>query len=587
MAFRTAGSAVATLLLLSSGCSTPQSVVAAGTPSPHSGANAQACAALSASNLTWPDTTMKIVSAKAVDAGATVPMGFAGLSPPLPAHCEVTGILRQRVGDDGQDYAIRFKMRLPFDWNRRFLFQGGGGTNGEIGEALGLISPGQPPALMQGYAVITQDSGHSNQLNADPAKGGVVSFGMDAQARADYGHASLKLSYDAARAIIARFYGSDPAHSYFVGCSKGGQEGMAFAQRYPDSFDGIVAGAPGFSLPKAAVAEAWDTQAFASALSLPAGKTPSLEDMAASFSDSDLMIARQAILDACDADDGLVDGIVGAFGQCTTTKVMMRLRAKQCVGGKTNACLSGAQIDALERSHAGPRNRNGEALYASFPWDAGLADNGWRVWKIGLAAKDGRPGVPAINATMGARSLAAVFSTPPHILGQGPQEGLDYQLGYDFDRDAPMIFATNARFPRSAWTDISARSEDLSGFRRHGAKMIVPQGVSDPVFSINDTIAWWNGVNRLNGGAAASFVRVFPVPGMAHCGGGPSTDQFNALDALVQWVEQGKAPDRILASAGPSSPWPGRKRPLCPYPLIARPTGHGDPEDPDNFVCAQ
>ena len=116
--------------------------------------------------------------------------------------------------------------------------------------------------------------------------------------------------------------------------------------------------------------------------------------------------------------------------------------------------------------------------------------------------------------------------------------------------------------------------------------MIVPHGVSDPVFSINDTIAWWNDVNRQNAGQAASFVRVFPVPGMAHCQGGPATDQFDGLGALVRWVEQGQAPDRIEASAGPATPWPGRTRPLCPYPLVARPVaGASDTEKAPAFEC--
>ena len=115
--------------------------------------------------------------------------------------------------------------------------------------------------------------------------------------------------------------------------------------------------------------------------------------------------------------------------------------------------------------------------------------------------------------------------------------------------------------------------------------MIVFQGASDPVFSLNDTLAWYREVDKLNGGTAANFVRVFPVPGMAHCGGGPATDEFDAFGALVNWVERGVAPDRILAKAGTASPWPGRTRPLCPYPQAARYGGSGSIEDAANFVC--
>src|SRR5690606_283341 len=112
-----------------------------------------------------------------------------------------------------------------------------------------------------------------------------------------------------------------------------------------------------------------------------------------------------------------------------------------------------------------------------------------------------------------------------------------------------------------------------------------PHGVSDPVFSVNDTVAWYREVDRLNAGEAASFVRVFAVPGMAHCAGGPATDQFDAFEALVAWVEQGSPPDRILATAGPNTPWPGRSRPLCPYPQVARYTGEGSLEEAASFRC--
>lgn len=544
------------------------------------------CAALlSAGN--WPDPSMRIVSAQSQAAGTVLDLGRGGKSPPLPTHCEVTGVLQERTGQDGQRYAIHFHLRLPDQWNGRFLFQGGGGTNGEIGDAIGMTPNGAAPALTQGFAVVSQDSGHSNADNADPARGGAVAFGFDAEARRNYGHASLKLTYDAARAILARHYGRDPDHSYFAGCSKGGQEGMAFAQRYPDAFDGILAAAPGFALPKAAIAEAWDTQTYAALVRQPSAKSVPIGRLAAAFSDSDLMLARSAVLAACDAKDGLADGLVQAFGQCTTPEVTAALHTRMCSGTKNASCLSAGQIDALIRGFSGPHDSHGRALYASFPWDAGMADTGWRIWKLGLGGGAG-PTVPAINAAMGAPALATLFSTPPRLLGPSPQDGMDAQLAYDFDRDPAAINAVAPGFPRSGWEDVSARSSDLAGFRRRGAKMIVPHGVSDPVFSLNDTLDWWREVDRRNQGRAASFVRVFPVPGMAHCAGGPATDQFDALAALVRWVEQGKAPERIEASAGRMTPWPGRSRPLCPYPLVARAMpGAKDTERSAAFACTR
>ena len=537
---------------------------------------------------------MRILSAAAQPAGATAELGFGGMkSQPLPAHCEITGILHERKGQDGENYAIRFHLRLPDDWNGRFLFEGGGGTDGNIGGALGMIKFGAPPAIAEGYAVVSDDAGHSNQINNDSARGGNVSFGLDAQARADYGHASLKATYDAAQAIIAGFYGRAPEHSYFAGCSKGGQEGLAFAERYPASFDGILAGAPGMSLPKAAIGHPWVVQGFAAVLGDIAKSKIPVSRLADSISDSDLRLARRAILDACDADDGLKDGIVGAFSQCTNEKVIPELEQRMCRGGEAADCLIKTQIAAIERFYHGPHESKGNALYANFPWDGGLADTGWRAWTVGVAAHgngDGRtvmpPGGLSIAVTMGAGALAEVFSTPPEILPPGPQAAFDYLLSYDFDKDPSAIFATSDKFPRSAWEDINSRSPDLDAFIKHGGKLLIYQGVSDPVFSINDTIAWLTEVKMRMNDRADDTVRLFPVPGMGHCMGGPATGDFDGFDALVNWVEKGRAPDRLKAGAGPGTPWPGRTRPLCAYPKIAVYQGSGDIERAENFVCA-
>lgn len=524
-----------------------------------------------------------VVRAAAVAEG---PIG-AGASPflprdlRLPAHCEISGVLDARKGVGGQSYAIRYHLRLPEKWNGKFFFQGGGGLDGQVGDAIGMVGFGVAPALTQGYAVVTQDSGHDSGLNSDPALGGEAAFGADPQARANYGGASLKRVSDAAKDAIRRFYGKSPEHSYFVGCSKGGQEGMAVAQRYPDAFDGVVAAAPGFSLPRAALAEVWDVQTYASLVGPnEAGKMP-FAKLSNAFSASDFSLVRDSILRACDADDGLVDGIVGRFGQCTSAKVLPALRQVTCKAGKAEGCLSTAQVTALARSMAGPRDGRGRPLYATWAWDGGIGSGPWRGWKLG------NDQMPALNVVLAGPALAMVFSVPPTPLGMDPQKILDWQLAFDFAKDGGRIYATNATFPRSAWQDASARSPDLAAFRAHGGRMIVPHGASDPVFSINDTLAWYREVQARQGkGArAADFVRVFPVPGMAHCAGGPATDSFDAFSALTAWVEKGQAPERIIAKAGPSSPWPGRTRPLCAYPKVATYSGKGSIENAGSFVC--
>jgi Tannase and feruloyl esterase len=532
----------------------------------------------------WPDAATHLVSAQWQAPGTTqfrAGPGAPALTLKVPAHCELTAVAQERVGEGDQHYAIHFHLRLPETWNGRFLFQGGGGSDGAIGDALGVYSTLAQPALAQGFAVVSQDAGHDNSTNNDPARGGVLVFGFDEQARANYGHASLPIVSQAAKAAIRQFYGAAARHSYFVGCSKGGNEGMALAQRYPAEFDGIIANAPAISLPRAGIAEAWDTQAMAGAVRESPEAPLNFTKLSKSFTDADFQLLHDAIVSVCDADDGLKDGIINDFERCTSARVQPALQTLQCPAEKAESCLSGAQIAALLRVMAGPHDSAGHALYSDWPWDAGIGSAGWRIWKIG--AYSGMP--PSLNVILGGASLASDFTTPPTPLGADPQSLFDYLMHFDFDRDAPKIYATNAQFPRSAWEDIAARSTDLSGFRARHGKMIVVHGVSDPVFSINDTLAWWREVDQKQHGAASSFVRVFPVPGMNHCGGGDATDQFDALQPLMQWVEAGHAPASIPAKTSPGATPLQRARPLCPYPAFAHYRGSGDPSHAESFEC--
>jgi Tannase and feruloyl esterase len=546
---------------------------------------AQQCTGLSnAMAGRFPDSSTHLVSTQVVDQGNVKVAGPGPMerSVAVPDHCEITGITQERVGAGGQHYAIRFHLRLPFEWNGRFFFQGGGGSNGNLGDALGGYSLAAPTALSQGFAVVSQDSGHDNVVNNDPSHGGVLAFGFDATARANYGHSSLPVVSKIAKAIITKFYGSPAHHSYFVGCSKGGEEGMVLAQRYPEEFDGIAAGAPGMSLPRAAVEEAWDTQALAGSVKSDAAGPMSLKQLVNALSDADLALVRESVLAACDKDDGAADGMVGDFARCTSKKVVPQLQTRRCKGAKSDSCLSEAQISALTHLMSGAHDAAGHTLYSDWPWDTGIASPGWRLWKLGA---DGGP--PSLNVVLGGPSLASVFTTPPTPISPDPQQALNFLLRFNFERDAARIYATNAEFPHSAWDDISARSPDLSRFRARQGKLIVTHGVSDPVFSINDTLAWWREVNKQATGQASSFVRVFPVPGMSHCGGGPATDGFDVMPALMEWVEKTHAPEQILASSGPTSPWPKRTRPLCVYPSVARYKGNGDLESAASFECRE
>ena len=200
-----------------------------------------------------------------------------------------------------------------------------------------------------------------------------------------------------------------------------------------------------------------------------------------------------------------------------------------------------------------------------------------------MGGATGQP--PALNVVLGGAALASVFTTPPTALSPDPDALLRYLLNFNFDSDAPRIDATTATFPTSAWDAVSARSRNLDAFRARHGKLIVYHGLADPVFSANDTIAWWRELNQRYVGRAGDFARLFAVPGMNHCGGGEATDQFDALAALMQWVEHAEPPQRIIARAGAGSPWPGRERPLCPFPRAASYAGKGDREQAASFVC--
>lgn len=547
---------------------------------------AQQCASLTSidtSSLSNKTTSVVSAVARPASAAVTNPGGRGGV-PALPAHCEIKGKMNDRTGANGQHYAINFHMRLPDTWNGKFFFEGGGGSNGNLGDAYGNLQGQQTTnALTLGYAVVSQDSGHDNTTNNDPKRNGTETFGFDEQARLDFGYNSYDQVTQTAKAVIKAYYGKAPERSYYVGCSEGGREAMMMSQRFPEYFDGILACSPGFRLPKAAVAEAWDTQALSAVPKTAALNDPTGEPFInKAFTDDDLGLVSKAALKACDKLDGLEDGLIANFEACKTASVKKELAKIACSYEKQATCLTAVQIGAIEKLFDGAKNSKGQSLYSDWRWDAGVGNPGWRVWKLGMF---NAPANSSINATLGSGAISAIFTTPPV---QQPSSGaapVEYLLKFNFDTDAPKIFAEAPDFPRSSWDFMKADSTDLSAFQKHGGKLVITHGVSDPVFSVNDTISWLEEVNKKYKGKSSDFVRFFAVPGMNHCGGGPATDRYDAFNALVNWVEKGTAPDAIVATAGPASPWPNRTRPLCVYPAYPHYKGSGSIEDAANFAC--
>jgi hypothetical protein len=486
------------------------------------------------------------------------------LGKPLPAHCLLRGVLEPRIGDRGVAYGIGFELRLPAAWNGRFFFQGGSGSDGFVATAFGVT--GGRSALGLGFAVVTTDSGH---------EGSDQEFGFDPQARVDYGYRALDVVTKHAKGVIADAYGRAPDRSYLVGCSNGGRQGFIATQRFADQYDGVLAGAPAFDVARASVAAAWNTQAVAAIATISdATGHPYLP---ATFSDADLDLLEAGILARCDANDGLADGIVDDLPDCDFDPGLLA-----CAGAKTASCLDAAQVGALRKIFGGARSSRGEALYSDFFYDGGVGDpspiGSLRGWSLGSTRV---PVNNSSNVTLVAGLLSRVFMTPP----RDDVDLVGFMLDFDFDRDAPQIFATSGAYAESGSELVSATSTDLSAFRERGGKLIAYHGASDGVFSVKRTMRWFEDLDASSDGGAAGFARLFVVPGMGHCAGGPATDGFDAFSALVDWVENDVAPDRLVATASAASPFPGRTRPLCPYPRQTRYRGTGDIETAASFDC--
>ena len=469
--------------------------------------------------------------------------------PAQPAHCMVEGEVNKHTGPDGKEYGDKFQLRLPNLWTGRFLFQGGGGLDGMLNPAVGPARPGFKTALARGYAVVSTDGGHEA---TNPGDG---TFGADPQAREDYQYRSTERVAPMAKSIIAQYYGKPSEHSYMAGCSNGGREAMIAAQRYPSLFDGVVAGDPAFDLTRAAVAEAWFSIKFAEIAPKGTNGMPALQK---AFPDSDLKLLISAVLKTCDELDGLKDGMIDNPDSCHFNPAVL-----QCKSEKTDTCLSREQVKALQTTFAGPTDSRGGALYSDWPYDAGLAAPGWQIWTLGNEQ------MPAINVMIYPQFVNNV-ALPS---GEAP---IKDAFSFDFDKD-PQRISKSANL-------INADSTDLGSFRQRGGKLILYTGMSDPVFSANDLISYYRRLTQANGGMTSTqqFVRLFRIPGMNHCGGGPALDDFDDLTAIEDWVEKGVAPDRLIATG---RDFPGRNRPLCPYPEISKYNGTGSTEDAKNFTC--
>lgn len=494
--------------------------------------------------LTLPDVTL--TSATNVAAGQFTPPG-SSTALETPEFCRVVAVARPT-----SDSVINFEVWIPpaAQWNHNFLGRGNGGYMGAISYAA-LAN-----ALQRGFATASTDTGHSGEdlkfAAGHPEK--IV----------DWGYRSIHIMTESAKLIVRGYTGIFPKHSYFGGCSTGGEQALSEAQRFPGDYDGVLAGDPGNDRVHLNVGFLWAFAATHDANGrtiLPTSKLP---------------LINKAAVAACDGLDGIKDGIISEPQACHFDPA-----ALLCEGVENDQCLTPAQVQAVKKVYAGPRNpRTGEQIIAGYSpgsesalgdeyeggWKTYITDPNepmrlefWKYWVFHDAAWDWRT--------------------------------------FDYDRDVIRADTELAA--------VNASNPDLRAFKARGGKILMYSGWADPVGPPMDAVSYYQRVEEVMGGRkkTESFFRLFMVPGMAHCRGGPGPNNFgglstiaspqneidpehDVLSALVQWVEKGSAPDHIIAAHFTNGSV-DRTRPLCPYPKIARWNGSGSNNDGKNFTCEE
>jgi pimeloyl-ACP methyl ester carboxylesterase len=497
-------------------------LAAVGTPA---ATNGTACANLAA--LTIPNITIR--AAALVAAGAFTPPGSQN-SMTLPAFCRVEATARPSSDSD-----IKFEVWIPpvDAWNGKFQGVGNGGYQGSISYTA------MATALRKGYATASTDTGHT---------GDDMKFGQGHPEKViDYGYRAIHVMTDTAKLIVRNATGKFADKSYFVGCSAGGHQAMSEAQRFPDDYDGIIAGDPAHNRIRQTFGFMWSWAATHS----PDGK-PILTQQK-------LSLVSKAVADACDAVDGLKDGLIDDPRKCNFDPA--KLICPSTASADEATCLTRAQADAVKKVYDGARNpRTGEQIFTGWPRGSeGFGETAGQGWRQYLTD----PGEP---------SRIGLFR---YFLFHDPN--WDWRT-LDYDRDLAYAEQRLAMLP--------AVERDLTPFKKHGSKLIVYTGWADPVVPPQDTAAYYEAVAKTMGGydKTRDFFRFFAAPGMGHCAGGPGPNQFDALAALENWVEKGIAPDKLIASHT-SNGKVDRTRPLCPYPQVARWKGTGSIDEAANFSC--
>ena len=465
-------------------------------------------------------TNTAITSARWVEEGPMAGEGAGGgaqraNTPPtiLPAHCRVAIVMKPSA-----DSQIEAEVWLPAEWNGKFEAVGNGGWAGSISY------PAMARALQEGYATASTDTGH---------KGGNASFAIGHPDKLiDFGYRAIHEMTVQSKAIVTSFYKRAARLSYWNGCSTGGRQALMSAQRYPDDFDAILAGAPANN----------HTRMGISRLQV---SVPTARDAASAVPRSKLAMVTDAVLKACDGADGVKDGFLNDPRACK-----FDVASLQCTGADNESCLTAPQVTTMKSAYASVKLPNGELV---FPGKEVGSETGW-----GMVS--GTPDALSVTAVQIAHNDAA----------WDPKT-------FDLAKDLTLTL-------EKVGSVVAAVDPNLRAFKARGGKLLLYHGWNDGLISPANTVNYLEDVNKAMG-RQDDFVRLFMVPGMGHCSGGAGPDQVNWMGALERWRESGKAPERIEASRVVGSRVE-MTRPLCPYPQVAKYSGIGSTNDAQNFVCS-
>jgi hypothetical protein len=498
---------------------------------------------------------IKVVSAQSIAAGELPPPAGAGpnvtvsLYKSLPSFCRVVA-----TATPSPDSAIKIEVWMPSNrWNGRFQAQGNGGFAGSI-DYFGMAN-----AVRRGYATASTDTGHE-------AGGADARWALGHPEKViDFGYRAIHEMTQVAKATIKTFYGRNPRYSYFGSCSNGGRQALMEVQRFPGDYDGVLAGAPANYWTHLLTSALWDAQALTAEPGsyIPSSKIPAI---------------ATAVNAACDAQDGVTDGIINDPRKCHFDPSVLL-----CKSGDSDACLTWPQVLTLKRLYEGAHDSHGHEIFPGFLPGAEGEREGWAAWIFGSG-----PG----------KSLVFAFSIGyfSHMVYAQP----DWNY-----KDAKLDDAMTAAGEKTARA-LNATDPNLAPFQKRGGKLILYHGWNDPAISALNSVNYYNEVVRAMGEREAnSFARLYMVPGMQHCGFGPGPTRFgqpgslkeptpndarhNVTLALEEWVEKGNEPTTIITTRyRDDDPAKGVEmtRPLCAYPQSAKYKGSGNTNDAANFVCS-